>query len=633
MTPDPDRNVEGQTTAITVFSTVRWWGRAWLPALFGAVNRFPEMTRTLRDLSFIHFARWAVIRELPYNGPPQRKGKLRHPHLFFESNFNGSWGEYIDAFSNKLTSGMWAFWRSSYGFPGALPVDPFKAYIRAHETVADCFYSAYPGATSTTIQRALARVGVTDGPKVSAFMAMAPIRPSEVDALTAYLRAMGPGPLASLHRTHMGRFVVIRDFPSRPEWGPVLDDHLETPYLVFTACFDGDRDTYLDELCATPEAPAIWSHCVVAKNEQRRLDALKPYLLHNEIPAGVFFAGYNATVPRVLDVLERYPDPEPGWVSETPTVRVHVARAARIVEDAYDADRARCPVGSLAKRDQHGAEYGTIHGRLTIQASLVPGDLRHGLFAQDGSYDVLARFSPAGPVPWPLCPPAAVGLQILNVPDAVGGGQDFLLGAKTDRFFCRNAEDAVELVKARSASKGELGAVLRFVFPSILPARWRLLEGRIVLSTITRRVGDLLAGTTYYSQITVGCGSDTVVKVGMTTADATVPWRWRRPDLTARLHERMAAGSATAVLRLQRFTEGDDPNDPRRSASGEWVPVGTIVFPAQDIGTGEDLVITPGHHHPDHPPRDEIGEVRVAVYDAISRRRLAINAANRKPTT
>jgi hypothetical protein len=149
------RNHDGQAIAITVFSTIRRPGRLFLPVLFLLTRTFPRLTVTLRQLSFIHFARWAIIRRLPYNGPPQRKGRLRYPHMYFESNFNGGWEEYIDAFSHILTSGMTAFWGTSYGFPKPLPTSPFKAYIQVNETEADHYYSAYPDATSTMIQRAL----------------------------------------------------------------------------------------------------------------------------------------------------------------------------------------------------------------------------------------------------------------------------------------------------------------------------------------------------------------------------------------------------------------------------------------------------------------------------------------------
>jgi hypothetical protein len=147
-------NIDGEAVAITVFSTVKWWGRIELPLFFLFIRLRSSSLGDLKKLSFIHAARWSLVRWLPGNGgqPPR---KLRHAHLYFESNFNGGWEEYIDAFSYVLTRGMWAFWGSSYGFPNALPPSPFKDYIRRNEYEANHFYSAYPATTTTTIVAAL----------------------------------------------------------------------------------------------------------------------------------------------------------------------------------------------------------------------------------------------------------------------------------------------------------------------------------------------------------------------------------------------------------------------------------------------------------------------------------------------
>jgi hypothetical protein len=149
------RNIDGQAIAITVFSTIKWWGNLFLPVLFFVTKRFPKLTTTLVQLSFIHFARWSLVKKIPYNGEPQPKQKLRYTHMYFESNFNGGWEEYIDAFSHILTAGMAAFWGSSFGFPKALPVGPFKEYITENETAASHYYSAYPEATITMVKAAL----------------------------------------------------------------------------------------------------------------------------------------------------------------------------------------------------------------------------------------------------------------------------------------------------------------------------------------------------------------------------------------------------------------------------------------------------------------------------------------------
>jgi hypothetical protein len=148
------RNVDGQAVALTVFSTMRSWGLLELPLFFLAIRLGRRSLDTLERLSFIHAARWSIVRALPANGD-RDEVRLRYPRLYFESNFNGGWEEYIDAFSYVLTLGMWAFWGSSYGFPWALPPSPFKDYIRAHEYEAGHYYSAYPDATTTTVLSAL----------------------------------------------------------------------------------------------------------------------------------------------------------------------------------------------------------------------------------------------------------------------------------------------------------------------------------------------------------------------------------------------------------------------------------------------------------------------------------------------
>lgn len=145
-------NQHGKATAITVMSPVRWPWTLWLRAFFWLGQTFRFLTGDLRRLSFIHFARWSIIdKTFPFNGPPQEKERLRYRYLFFESNFNGTWDQYIDAFSNVLPRGMRVVWGSSYGMPGPLPVAPFKRYIRQNEYIASHYYSAYPEATTTTI--------------------------------------------------------------------------------------------------------------------------------------------------------------------------------------------------------------------------------------------------------------------------------------------------------------------------------------------------------------------------------------------------------------------------------------------------------------------------------------------------
>jgi len=161
---DGERNRDARAIAMTVCSPVRPWyrrspsgwyqrGLPWLSAVFTAGRAFPERSETIRKLSFIHFARWIVIRRLPDHGQPRER--LKQPLLMFESNYNGSFDQYIDGFANILTSGMTYIWGTSYGFPGPKPVAPFKKYINGNEFQAAHYYSAYPGVTITMATSAL----------------------------------------------------------------------------------------------------------------------------------------------------------------------------------------------------------------------------------------------------------------------------------------------------------------------------------------------------------------------------------------------------------------------------------------------------------------------------------------------
>ena len=121
-----------------------------------------------------------------------------------------------------------------------------------------------------------------------ALTVMTPIDAGREDELREYLETLGrPSPLAKLPRTHFARWVIIPDYNSEAGQKP---DPLGAPHLIFTACFDGDRDSYLDELAdaLAAEAEQIWG---------RTGAALKAYLIENQLKSGFFVAAYgHATV-------------------------------------------------------------------------------------------------------------------------------------------------------------------------------------------------------------------------------------------------------------------------------------------------------------------------------------------------
>jgi hypothetical protein len=135
-------------------------------------------------------------------------------------------------------------------------------------------------------------------------MVMTPIDHGAEAELRAHLEAMSreTSTFAQLPRTHFGRWVILDQFVNEDD--QPKQERLASSYLIFTSNFDGDLDSYLDELCSVP-ADATWGRCAGCPRPASG-DALKRYLLHNQIKTGLFYAAYgDATVPQVVQALDQ----------------------------------------------------------------------------------------------------------------------------------------------------------------------------------------------------------------------------------------------------------------------------------------------------------------------------------------
>jgi hypothetical protein len=149
-------NSNGRATAITVLTPMRpVLGRYTRLSFRVARQIIVPVVAKLRQLAFIHFAWWAVIDRIPFNGPPQQPEKLHSPYLLFESNFNGEWPDYIATFGLELPIRMWNIWGSSFGYPGARPTADFIDYVGLSQFPVDHFYAAYPDGSVKTVRAAL----------------------------------------------------------------------------------------------------------------------------------------------------------------------------------------------------------------------------------------------------------------------------------------------------------------------------------------------------------------------------------------------------------------------------------------------------------------------------------------------
>jgi hypothetical protein len=138
----PDGDTRDRATALTLVTPLRPGGRVRLRFIFWLANHLPLARWTLLRLRLIHYARWTIVSR-------------PRPHLFFESNFNGTPDAYVEAFSYVFPRGMRAIWRSSRGFPGAVPVESLRAWIRLWAREESHYYCAYPEASTKQILAAL----------------------------------------------------------------------------------------------------------------------------------------------------------------------------------------------------------------------------------------------------------------------------------------------------------------------------------------------------------------------------------------------------------------------------------------------------------------------------------------------
>ena len=75
--------------------------------------------------------------------------------MLFYSNFNGTWDQYIDAFSDGIPSGLDLLWYRVFKYPQSIPISPFKSYIVHNQIHTDYYYNATPGSAQRDIKAAL----------------------------------------------------------------------------------------------------------------------------------------------------------------------------------------------------------------------------------------------------------------------------------------------------------------------------------------------------------------------------------------------------------------------------------------------------------------------------------------------
>lgn len=164
----------------------------------------PGTLSGLRGLLLIHFARWFFVRpnEWPVFDPKlkERKEQIKYDYMVFCSNFNGTWDQYIDAFSDGIPNGLDLFWYSAIGYPKSIPISAFKRYITHNQVDTNYYYNATPGAAQRDVRAGLR------------------VRRAILDLEQAHNSMSDPEAFAKAYRAKLSE---IQNFLGDPGYGPV----------------------------------------------------------------------------------------------------------------------------------------------------------------------------------------------------------------------------------------------------------------------------------------------------------------------------------------------------------------------------------------------------------------------------
>ena len=143
-----------RATPLTVLSPIPWWWALWIRATWLLADRSAWVKRPLLRLSFIHFARWAVVGRWPTDRQT-RRDRAAPRSLLFLTSFDGSDIQYIEAFVRVVPGRIRGLYFGAKGFPGPRRFGPVDRYIRDHSHPIGHFWIAYPEASMTMVRHAL----------------------------------------------------------------------------------------------------------------------------------------------------------------------------------------------------------------------------------------------------------------------------------------------------------------------------------------------------------------------------------------------------------------------------------------------------------------------------------------------
>jgi hypothetical protein len=146
-------NTSGQAYALTVMTPVLPERTAELRAYIGALPSGEESP--LARMRTTHFARWLVLDDLVYQGPPQKPDHLGTAYLIFITSFDGALDRYLADMAALMGPEADAVWGSCVGYPGRADAAAFADYLRHNQIDTAFFFSAYPQASVPEVRACL----------------------------------------------------------------------------------------------------------------------------------------------------------------------------------------------------------------------------------------------------------------------------------------------------------------------------------------------------------------------------------------------------------------------------------------------------------------------------------------------
>jgi hypothetical protein len=301
----------------------------------------------------------------------------------------------------------------------------------------------------------------------------------------------------------------------------------------------------------------------------------------------------------------------------------------------------------LSGRPLHRKTLAALHARFEVTEA--PRELRHGLFAEPGSYDAFVRFSSgAGQARSDrVADVRGLAVKVLGVagPKVIPGletasTQDFLAILTPTIPFKDPAAFVDIAVAGRRGRLAVLGAVLRHYGLTGLFRTLRRLQGALDSSMRS------LAERTYWSAVPLRLGPH-AVKLRFRPVDVPPPVPpVGGPDaLAVELQARVRASALSFRVEAQRFVDEsrtpiEDPTVEWADSVAPWTPLARLTIPAQATESRagralaayvERLSFDPWHALVEHRPLGVIMRARAVAYRRAVAARRAVSELEVKP--